>query len=41
MKKFVMATLALGVLAVTSLGATTHLTMDEPPEPTSIELTDI
>jgi len=41
MKKFVMATLALGVLAFGSFGATQTLAMDELPEPTSIELTDI
>lgn len=41
MKKFVMATLALGVLAVVSLGAPQTFAMDELPEPTSIELTDM
>lgn len=36
-----MTTLALGVLAVASLGVNQVVTMDEPPEPTSDEFTII
>lgn len=35
MKKFVVATLALGLLVFSSVGASQSLSMDEPPEPTS------
>lgn len=41
MKKFVMGTLALGLLVFGAFGASHHTAVDELPEPTSIELTDI